>query len=622
MLYAQCEKDDYFMYISYSHKGIYASAATSKRDGKKTSTDYRYLGRVIDRERGIYFNDDRGFFTFDPKTDTYGEVPEDFVMTSHEPRVTKGHVCVDFGDAFILNAYLNKSGLMKIVDCIPYKNRDTLHAMLLFYMLSGMANCNAIHWYEGSIARDLYPNANMKSQRISEFLAAIGTAENRQIYQRAYIKYVLEHYNPDRNLLIDSSGLPNGIHMPLTSTNVHNGKVSREVRLIFVVQRKTGLPLFYQAVPGNIIDSSTLERVFLHLDSLGIDVESCIMDCGYDTGENLDLFYNEEHKCCRDFITRVKSNDSELKKMILEELPKIDRKENFIKYQDRYLFVVKRSVMVGKNKDNPAWMYLGMDCDRATDEQHKLFRKAGQKKLSTDDIFDAMQTMGLFGITSGKEYACEEILPAYYQRQMAEQIFDFAKNYTKLLPLQVATEETFQGHLLLSYIASCAVKMLQNELKTADLFLGSRLQCMRNQKCTVYENRIVTDMPQREANETYTALKIDCPASIKITNGVLQYVPPKPDDNAKKATQKKSKSNASGKKAVKKQTPAEGTAPRKRGRPKGSKNKKTLEREALMRKQGIVEVKRGRGRPKGSKNKKTLEREAQLAAQNTADNVS
>lgn len=66
-------------------------------------------------------------------------------------------------------------------------------------------------------------------------------------------QYVLEHYDPDRNLLIDSSGLPNGIHMPLTNTNVHKGKVSREVWLIFVVQRKTGLPLFYQAVPGNII---------------------------------------------------------------------------------------------------------------------------------------------------------------------------------------------------------------------------------------------------------------------------------------------------------------------------------------------------------------------------------
>ena len=60
-----------------------------------------------------------------------------------------------------------------------------------------------------------------------------------------------------------------------------------------------------------------------------------------------------------------------------------------------------------------------------------------------------------------------------------------------------------------------------------------------------------------------------------------------------------------------------------RGRPKGSKNKKTLAREAALlaqQEQGAqesaqVEIKRGRGRPKGSKNKKTLAREAALLAQ-------
>ena len=52
---------------------------------------------------------------------------------------------------------------------------------------------------------------------------------------------------------------------------------------------------------------------------------------------------------------------------------------------------------------------------------------------------------------------------------------------------------------------------------------------------------------------------------------------------------------------------------RKRGRPPGSKNKKTLEQEALMAAQGIKSIKRKRGRPLGSKNKKTLEREAAVA---------
>ena len=58
------------------------------------------------------------------------------------------------------------------------------------------------------------------------------------------------------------------------------------------------------------------------------------------------------------------------------------------------------------------------------------------------------------------------------------------------------------------------------------------------------------------------------------------------------------------------------TAKKKRGRPPGSKNKKTLEREAaLAASGGQPPQKRKRGRPPGAKNKKTLEREAREAAE-------
>ena len=58
--------------------------------------------------------------------------------------------------------------------------------------------------------------------------------------------------------------------------------------------------------------------------------------------------------------------------------------------------------------------------------------------------------------------------------------------------------------------------------------------------------------------------------------------------------------------------------PGKRGRPKGSRNKSTLERIATGSEEP-VKPKRDPGRPKGSKNKKTLEREARELAQAAAD---
>ena len=594
------------MYIFYSGPNdCYASAGVSKRNGTSTSVDTIYLGRVLDREAGIYKSRERGVFTFNPETGEFGTAPESFVPPKTEDgRKKRSRVSVDFGDAFFMDTFLHASGMMGIVDVIEYGNRDTLHAMLLFYTLSGLANCDAIHWFEGNIASLLYPKANLTSQRISDFLASIGTPEKQMAFQKAYIQYVMEHYDQDANILIDSSGLPNSIHFPLTAKNVHNGKLSNEIRLIFVVQKTTGLPLYYRAVPGNIVDVSTLSRILLHIDSMGIDVESCILDAGYNSGDNLDLFYDENHKCTIGFITRIGSGDGVFKELVSQELSNIEKKENFVKYEDRYLFIIKRPVMVGSNKDNPAWMYLGLDCARMSDEQHKLLKRAKQKSLSIDEVYEAMQSEGVFGILSGKEYTCEEILPAYYQRQAAEQIFDFAKNYTKLLPLRTNNAETFNGHLLLSYIASCTVKMIQLRLKEANLFFGSRLACLRNQKCTIYQNRIITDEPQKDANDTYKAFGMNCPASIPLTDGRLLYTHPAAGTIPPEKKKRKKKDST--------EAPKEQSKPKKPGRPKGSKNKKTLEREALLAAQGTTE-KRGRGRPKGSKNKKTLEREAAAA---------
>ena len=484
---------------------------------------------------------------------------------------------------------------------------------------------DAIHWYNGNIVNLLYPKANLKSQRISEFLKEIGTTENRIIFQLEYINFIINHYNPDKNILIDSTGLPNNIKIPITCKNIHHGKVSNEIRLILVVQKTTGIPLFYYAVPGNIVDVSTLERIFLHLESLSINIENCVLDAGYCSTENYDLFYDEDHKIKIGFLIRIKSIDKLLKQMIYENLETLDSRENFIKYEDRYLFIVKKEVLIGNN--NPAWMYLGLDISRIGDEHKNLLKKAKKKNLSDDDVYNAMQEEGLFGMLSNHNYPCDALLPAYFCRQSIEQTIDFAKNYTKLLPLRTLSEETLHGHLLLSYISTCTIKLIQLKLKETNLFLGSRLTYMRNQKCTIYKTRIVTDYPQKEANETYKIFSIECPAKINITNDRLDYNPPNQDikailpDKINSTISISDESNTTfNNSEISSDTNSDDIVEnninsedkkvlKKRGRPPGSKNKNTLEKEANKVDVGNT-TKRGRGRPAGSKNKKTFEKEA------------
>ena len=572
-----------YLFYSGSNSGVgkeYAYVAVSSRSEGTTSMDTMYLGSVLDKSLGIYKSKKRGVFHFDTCSGNIEPVSDSYVPPpNRDSRKKSSSVSVDFGDAFFVDTFLHTSGFVKIIDSIEYGNPDTLHTMILFYILSGVANYDAIHWYEGSIVRLLYPKANLTSQRISDFLSSIGTENKQLAFQTSYVKYIMDKYSSDKNILIDSTGLKNSIHCDLTNVNVHNGKVSNEIRLIFVVQKSTGIPIYYKAIPENIVDVSTLSRILLHLNSLKIEISSCILDAGYNSSDNLDLFYNENHSCVIDFITRVRSNDKLFKKMINEELGFIDEKDNFIKFEDRYLFLKKKQVMIGSNKDNPAWLYLGLDCNRMSDELKNLMHRAKKYNLTNDQIYDALQTEGLFGILSSSEYKSEEILPAYYQRQAAEQIFDFAKNYTKLLPLRTNNIHTFNGHLLLSYIATCAVKLIQLNLKETNVFFGSRFICLRNQKCTIYADKIVTDPPQKIANDTYKIFNIKCPDAISIKDGILNHTYLEYNTIINKEKNTKTTSN------------------KKRGCPKGLKNKNTLEKE----KDSNIENKKRQGRARGAK---------------------
>ena len=70
------------MAIEYRLKnGIeYALISKSVRDGSRVGKEPRTnLGRVIDKNKGIYRNRERGIFMYDPVSDTYSSVPADFV---------------------------------------------------------------------------------------------------------------------------------------------------------------------------------------------------------------------------------------------------------------------------------------------------------------------------------------------------------------------------------------------------------------------------------------------------------------------------------------------------------------------------------------------------------------
>ena len=167
---------------------LYASVVTSVREnGKVRKKLVRYLGRVLDAERGIYQSKERGVFSYDLKTDTISSAPEDFVPNIRRKNARE-ELLVDFGDTHVFSEFLRKIGLDGVIRSIPYGNLDSIFGLLHYYMQAKESNAHAECWFEGNYARILYPNANLSSQRISDMLHAVGREDSLRAFFKAYLE--------------------------------------------------------------------------------------------------------------------------------------------------------------------------------------------------------------------------------------------------------------------------------------------------------------------------------------------------------------------------------------------------------------------------------------------------
>lgn len=500
------------MHIVYELKNDveYGKLCTSIREGKKVRKTSENLGRVLDKERGIFQNRKLGVFTFSIEKG-YGKPPADFV-SEVQLNMGKTKLILDFGDSFFIDELLKKSGFVKVIEEIGYGNPDTLKAMLSYYILCRMANCHAQDWYEGNYARVLYPKANLTSQRISDFLTAIGDEYSYREFFKAYLEYLFKNANRTENvgILIDSTGLPNSIHFPLTAVSNHNGTISNEVRLIYVTQQETGMPIYFRYCPGNVIDVTTLKRTLAELKESGINTKFALLDAGYYSDGNIrDLF--ESHIS---FVTRLKENRVLYKDLVSNHLLDIQDKKNLVEYNGRYVYIkcVECELVEGYN----GYAYICLDIERKSSEAHQLFQQAKTKKLSSSDVYDKMQEQGVFILVSSRRIAKDKILPIYYTRTQIEQIFDIGKNYADLIPLRIQSEHTFRGHLLLTFMATIICKTVQDKLKDTSMNPESMFLNLRNHKCKVYKHAIITQEEFKKANDSYKLFKIECPVRIPI----------------------------------------------------------------------------------------------------------
>jgi hypothetical protein len=506
------------MFIKYYESGghRYARLLEAKRgeNGEKYDVLLCHLGRVIDEEAGIFKSRERGSFRYS-LTEGFREIedPKDYIEQTYGSKL---ELILDFGSEYVFTEALRKEGIWDVFMSVIPARSDTLLSLVLHNMLWTEACQYAEDFWRTSYARIAFPNAKMKSQRVSEFLEELG---NETVFRRffdAYLEHVVKTSKTSkRSIVVDSTGLPNSGRMELTAINVHNGVKSNEVRLIFVVDRKTGYPLYFRYVKGNVLDVSSLAITIDDLKRYGIDVDHCILDAGYYCSDNIeDLEYSEIP-----YLLRLRAGNKIYDELIRTHIGGLDTYPYRVIYGNRVIFI--KCVQIDFH-GSQAYAYVSIDHDAQADERRRLYMKKPDDFKSEAERDEKLKTSGAFILISKTRVEVSEILPLYYSRQAIEQAFDFGKNYANLLPLRTHSEETFRGHLLLSFMTTVSIMTIDRLLATANPraknkkpmnFLQAR-SCLRQMKCQVYDDHISVIEPDRKSNEVLKALRIEYCRSI------------------------------------------------------------------------------------------------------------
>lgn len=459
----------------------YEITAYWDKELKKSRQHPKYLGVVIDKDAKIF-------------------------EKKKKKKYDAEKLILDFGDTFILNEFLKKTQIRDVLFKVFGNLTEYLLALIYYRLCYPSAMMYAKTWYQGSYVRFISKDIDLSSQRISEFLKAIGEERLQREYFKNHISLLA---NTNEGIIIDATSMPNQIHFPFNTWGYNDGGIDKQIRFLFVIDKKSSLPLYFRYLPGNIVDVSSLTTTIEELKKYDIKSSFALVDAGFYSEDNIKELYSEEI----DFLTRLPSKRTLFKDLIKEAVPDIETFKNAVKYGDRILFIKQKKVDLFGYE---GYAHIVLDPERKGRETKKLLINAIEDKESDEENveFELLKS-GAMILVSSFEIEKKEVVPLYYMRQMVEKLIGFAKDDLDLIPLRVHREETLRGYLFLIFITLTIFVQMKKEIGD-EYTVEEALLTMRNLKCKVYDNELIVQELAKQQKEIIEKLDIIVPKKLGI----------------------------------------------------------------------------------------------------------
>ena len=482
------------------------------------------LGKILylaeDKRSGIFASPTRGLVSYDANTDTFQAVENtDSRIASRFPQVSP-QIHTVFGDTYLLIKFLEKQGFIPVLKTVFPKKDDFLR--LLGHVAHGVlrdgAHINAKDFLEKSFLSYLMDGVSLDGMRCdSAFFAKMGRDDTRQTFFKAFVDYIRETHPAFGDCCyVDSTPLPNDIKdNPFNALCSHGVKgASVQMRLILVLDELTGLPVWFDIIPGNVLDLSTVMDVVNDVAaSLKIKISSLILDAGYVSQELIKTYHIGTEKKLTGRMPAKKGYP--FKELYWAVKPLIGR--------GKYEFVRNEHAYFGKRKDvtifgQPEYAYVYVDHENAlTGFRHYLrdFEEDFHALRDKDKDWLTVK-FGFFVLISNCNKTPEDLLTDYFERTNIESVFKTAKSYLSLLPISKWTDQTVRGKLLYDIINTIIYLKIREQIDTSGFSVSEIIGKTQSLMCFRDGDTVTVETPNKQTREFYKLMKTPVPSHISL----------------------------------------------------------------------------------------------------------
>ena len=481
------------------------------------------LGKVLflspDKKTGIFLSPTRGLVEYDATSDTFCDVERDDPRLGTQEVFPETEIHTVFGDTYLLLNFLKKSGMLSVLRRVFTK--DTDYERLLIHLLHGIlkdgSRISCDSFIEKSFASYVLRNVPLLSLHSDTyFFSLLGEDSVKMNFFKSFVSFMKSRDSDfGRGCYVDSTPLPNDIEDNPFSALCCHGVGSSEImtRLILVLDERSGLPVWYDIVPGNVLDVNTIMTVINNVaDSLNIEIDSLVLDAGYVSKELLQEFHIGTEKT---IIGRMPNRRGyPYKKLYWDLKAQIGK--------GKYEFVQRRHAYFGKKLvvevfGHPEYAYVYVDHNNALKRYSDYLLEHEEEYNSMKDKDKDWYTVkfGYFVLLSNINTSPAELLKEYFSRTTIEMVFKTQKEYLDLLPLSKWSDQTVRGKILndiISTIVLLEFRKAVNEggYSTSEIIGTTQsLMCFRNR-----DGMVTVETPGKKVRQYYKLAGIDIPAHV------------------------------------------------------------------------------------------------------------